>query len=209
MSDKTVCISKLCGSYTFLIACIKITVADIIHNCSCKQINILQNYTNRTAEVAFLDFIYVNAIIANLTVCNIIKSIDKVCYSCFACTSCTNKSNLLSRLGIKCYVMQNYLVFNIAKIYIVKLYFSLKLCIGYCSIWMWVFPSPYSCTLLNFNEFIIFAILYIDKSYITIINLWFFVHKLENSFCTCKSHNNCIELLGNLSHRLCEWLRKL
>ena len=62
-------------------------------------------------------------------------------------------------------------------------------------------PSPHTCFFLSFNKPVaLFA--YINKCYISVINLRLFVKKFKDTVCTCKCHNNWVKLLADLIDRL-------
>src|SRR5699024_6421475 len=71
--DEGVSHGKFCCCDTFLIRSIQAAVSDIIHDSSGKQIYILQDNAHRTAQICFSDFVDVDPVIADLSVCQIIE----------------------------------------------------------------------------------------------------------------------------------------
>ena len=77
-----------------------IAVAQVFHNGSRKQIDILQHHAERTAKVCFFYFIDVDTVIADFAVCNIIKTVYQVGDRSLTCTGSADKGNFLSGLCI-------------------------------------------------------------------------------------------------------------
>ena len=109
-SDETVRIRKSCRCVDFLVRSIKLTIADILHDGVSKEVSILQNDTERSAEVRLFDLIDVDRIIADLTVLNIIKSIDQIGDGRLAGTGGSDKCNFLSRLRVKLDIVEDHLI---------------------------------------------------------------------------------------------------
>ena len=61
-------------------------------------------------------------------------------------------------------------------------------------------PCPFSGTLFRLGEFSVFF-LRIDKRYIPLVQLRLFIHQSENTFRSCKCHNDCVQLLADLVDR--------
>ena len=80
--------------FTFLIRCVKTPISDIVHNRSREQVCFLKDDSERLSQIRFLYFVYVNIIITNLSVRNIIKSVDKVGYGRLARARCADERNL-------------------------------------------------------------------------------------------------------------------
>ena len=57
---------------------IQLSITDIIHNRTGKQMRILQDNSQRTAEVILFNLCNVNSVVTDLAFLNIIKTIDQV-----------------------------------------------------------------------------------------------------------------------------------
>ena len=109
------------------------------------------------AQISLFDLVYVYAVIAYLSVCNIVKAVDEVCYRSFSGTGCTDKCDFLSRCGKKIYVMQNDFFRNISEIHIIKYHISGKLFVIDGTIClMYMFPCPDAGVLRGFSEDAVF-----------------------------------------------------
>ena len=69
---------------------------------------------------------------------------------------------------------------------------------------MWMFPCPHTCSLFAFCDIAAGILSCINKFYITFILFRLLVNEPEDTFCTCKCHNDGVELLCHLH----EWLGK-
>ena len=98
-------ICKLCRRNTFLVGGIELSVTDIIHHRSRKEINVLKHYAERTAKVALLYLVNVYSIVSYLTVVNIVETVDKVGYRRFTRSRSAYKGNLLTGSCVKRYIL--------------------------------------------------------------------------------------------------------
>ena len=194
-----------------LIVCgIQLSIADIIHNRTGKQMSILQDNSQRTAEIILFNLCDVNSVVADLSFLNIIKTIDQVGDRSLSGSCGTYKSKLLSRLCIQADIFQDYFIFIVAKGHILKNNISGQLCIGNRTVCrMRMFPCPHSCALLTFCNISVFVLSGIYKSHITFIFFRLLVDQLENTLCSCKRHNNGVKLLSHLHKRLSKAFCKL
>ena len=151
-----------------------------------------------------MDLINVDTIKTDLTILNIIKTIDQVGDRRFTCTCCTNKSYLLSRFCIDLDIMQNDLLIIISKINIIKYNITFQLAISCCSIILMImFPSPQSGLFLALLDLTI-LLGHIHELHITFIHLRLLVKQLKDTICTRQCHNDRIDLLTDLIDRLTE-----
>ena len=194
-------ICKPCGGNTFLIRCVKLSVSDVFHYCSREKVYILQNNSERASEICFSYLIDIDAVISYLSVCNIIETVYKIRYSRFACTRCADKGYLLSLFSKDGYIMQDSLFFRISEIDLIHNDIAVKLCISRCSVAVGMLPCPHLRSFLCFNYIVILIVFCIHKCNIAIVMLAFLIHKLENTFCACKSHYYSIYLHGYLAER--------
>ena len=58
------------------------------------------------AQVIFFELIDINAVVTDLTVLNVVETVDQVCDRCFSGTGTSDKSNLLTRSSKKVYIVQ-------------------------------------------------------------------------------------------------------
>ena len=81
---------------------------------------VLQYDAQRTAQIRFADLVDVDAVIPDLAILDIIETVDQVGDRRLAGTGRTDQSDLLPWLRIHPDVMQDHLVFFIAKVYAIK-----------------------------------------------------------------------------------------
>ena len=88
------------GSFIdLLIGCIKISVTDIVADGSGKQVGILQDNTEGTAQIVFFNLCNIDAVVADLSFLNIIKTVNQVGDCCLTGTGGTYKCQFLSWFG--------------------------------------------------------------------------------------------------------------
>ena len=131
---------------------------------------------------------------------NIIKTVNQVGNRRLSSSRGTDKCHLLTTLGIQLDIIQNLLIFIIAKINIIKYDISNKRYILHSPILTRMPPCPPSCRYITLYQFTV-NILYICQCYQTIIQFQLFIHQRKDAGSTCGCHNNRIQLLGNLRNR--------
>ena len=96
-ADKAIGIGKLCCGDALLIGGIQSSVADILHHSPGEQMGVLQNNPQRPAQIGLSDLVDIDAVIADLAVCNVVKAVDEVGDGGLAGTGGAYKGNLLAR----------------------------------------------------------------------------------------------------------------
>ena len=86
---------------------------------------ILQYDTQRLPQIRFLDLVNIDAVVTDLTILNIIETVDQVRDRSLAGTGGAYKCNLLTGLCIHLDVMQHDLVIIVAEVHIIEYYFTL------------------------------------------------------------------------------------
>ena len=106
--------------------------------------------------------------------------------------------------------MKNCFILVITKGHIFESHITLKLSIRYRTICrMRMLPCPHTgsfSALCNISIAILFCI---DKSYIAIIVFRLLIDQIEDTLCTCKSHDDGVKLLCDLHERLSKALGEL
>ena len=160
---------------------------------------VLEHHAQRPAEVAFFDLIDINIVIANLTILNIIETVNQVGNGRLSCTGGSDKGNLLSGIGIHFNIMQNHLVIRIAEIHTQKLHRTLQLSIGGGAFGLVImFPGPFSGSLLRLRQAAILARFGIDQHNVSIIHLRLLIKKGKDSLGTSQGHDDEVGLLAHL-----------
>ena len=202
---------QLCRFNTILIGCVQPAVSDIFHNRSCEQVCILKNHTQRAAQIIFADFIDIDAVVADLAVGDIVKTVQQIGDGCLACTGCPYKGHLLAGLCIKGNIMQHRFIFLIAEIHVKQTYIPGLPCIGNRSVsLMGMFPCPQAGLLSTFHQPAV-LLPYINQRYVALVSLRFLIQQIKDAPCAGKTHNYGIDLVGNLTdiaHKLFRHVQK-
>ena len=77
------------------------------------------------AQIIFFNLGNIDSIITDLTILNIVKTVDQIGNCRFSCTGRSDKRKLLSRFCIQADIMKDCLVLIISKGYIFKSYITL------------------------------------------------------------------------------------
>ncbi len=126
-ADKAVCIGQLCRRDALLVSGIQIAVADVVHHRTGKQMGILEHDAQGTAQVRLFDLIDIDAVVADLAIGNVIKTVDQVGDGGLAGTGSAYEGDLLPRLGPQADVVEYDLIRRISEVHIVKDHASLQL----------------------------------------------------------------------------------
>ena len=81
---------------------------------------ILQYDPKRVTQVIFFDFADIDAIVADFSILNVIKTVDQVGNRCLSGSGTSDKGDLLTRSSKKIYIVENDFVRIIAKVDIVE-----------------------------------------------------------------------------------------
>ena len=136
----------------FLIGRIQLTVTDVVTNRSGKQVCILKNDTEGMAQVIFFDLCDIDAIITDLSILDIVETVDQVGDRCLSGSGRTYECKFLTRFCIEADVVEDGFVLIVAKSYIFETYITFQLCVRYRTVCgMRMFPCPHAgsslCTL--------------------------------------------------------------
>lgn len=104
--NKSISIGKFCCRVDFFIISIQFSVADVILYSSCKQTSILENDSKRSSKIRFFNLLNINSIISDLTILNIIETIDQVRNRRLSGSGRSYKGNLLPRTRFQFDIME-------------------------------------------------------------------------------------------------------
>ena len=207
-SDKTIRIRQPGSCNNFLICGIQFSITDILHNGSSTQISILKNDTHGTSQITLFDLIYIDAIITDLTILNIIETIQKIGNCRLTGTRGADKCNFLSWLRIHLHIVKHDLVITISEVNAIQNNITFQFdIICFASGFVKMLPCPASCTFLGLNQLTI-LFFHIYQGHISVIYLRLLVQKVEDTLRSGKCHNNTVKLLAYLIDRLAEALVK-
>ena len=167
---KPVRVCKLRRFDTFLVGSVQLAVADIIHNCSGKQMSVLENHSQRPPQIRFFDLVDIDSVVADLAVGDVVEAVDQVGDSGFARSGGSHESDLLAGFRIKADVVEHDLVFVIAEIHIVKYNAAFLSGIGDGSLsLMRMLPGPQIRSHRRFGEVSVLVLHCVDKFHIAVV----------------------------------------
>ena len=145
--DEGVCVGKFCSCNDLFIGGIKFSVTDVFHDSCGKQVCILQYDAEGMTQIVFFNLIDIDTIVADLTILNIIETVDQVRDRSLSGTGTSDKSNLLTRCCVEVYIVEHDLIRVITEINIIKdnIAFQLDIIDTAVSL-MCVFPCPHTGT---------------------------------------------------------------
>ena len=203
--DEIVGIGQLGGLDALFICGIQLAVTDILHNGAGKQVGILQNHTQASAQVGLGDLVDVDVIVADLAVGDVIEPVDQIGDGGLAGTGSTDEGDLLTGTGIQGDVVEDGLFGNVAEVHILQGDIALQLGIGdgtLCCVGM--LPCPAAGALFGLGDVAVFVDLGIDQLDIAFVLFRHLIHQIEDTLGACQSHNDGIHLAGDLVDGHCE-----
>ena len=115
-------VGTLCRRDAFFICRVQSAVPDIVHDRTGKQIYVLQYDTQRTPQVCLFDFVDVDAVVANLAVCQIVEPVDQVRDRGLSGTGRPDKRHLFAGLGVQAHIMQHDFFRHITEVHVKELH---------------------------------------------------------------------------------------
>ena len=186
-------VGKLCSCYALFVRSVWVAVANVLHDGPCKEVHVLQDYSKGTPEVGFPYLVYVDAVVADLAVCDVVEAVDQVGYRGLPRSGGTHEGDLLARVCIEGYVVQDLLAGDVGEVHVVEYYAAFQLGVGERAISMGMFPGPNACTLGNLLQSAVLVLPCVDKRHIAVVVLRLFVHERNG-----KGNDYGIELVGHL-----------
>ena len=202
---EAVCVGQFCCIDAFLICSVQLSVSDIVHDSTCKEVGVLEHDAQGAAEGRFLNFIDIDSVISDFSVLYVIEAVNQVGDGGLARPGRAYKCNFLTGLGKQLDVMEYHLGWVIAEIHSVKNNAAFHFLIGNSPLClMGVFPGPdtgalfclFQCAVLPFPD--------IHKFHIPIVLLRLLVQKLKYPSGACRCHDHRVHLLAGLGNRLGE-----
>ena len=178
---------------------VQLAVADIAHNGIGEQVGILQHHAERTAEFGLPDLVDIDAVVTDLAVRNVVEAGQKVGDGRLARARCADERDLLPGTGVQADVVQDDLLGNVAEIHVEEAHVAFELGIGDGTVRrVRVFPRPDSRALLALDEL---AVLFpcVDEGDVAFVRLGFFVDERNDALRARDTHDDGVDLIGNLT----------
>ena len=200
--DKTVRVGEPGGTDNLRIRRIQLSVADVLPHCTGKQVGVLQHDSERAAQVAFFDLIYIDVVKTDLTVLYIIKPVDQVGDRGLACAGGADKGNLHAGLCVDPDIMQDHLVIPVSEVDAVEGDIAFQGLIGGRILRLViVLPRPLSRMPVRLDDLPVCIALTVDQHDIAVVRLGLCVHELENALRAGQGHDDTVELHADLVDR--------
>ena len=197
--DKVVRVGKLCRGDALLVRRIQFSVTDVLHNGARKQVCILQNDAQRTAQVCLFDLIDIDAVVADLAVGDVVEAVQKVGNGRFARARRTDKGDLLTGFCIDGDVVKDNFFGYVSEIHVIQLDIALELGIGDGAVRLvGMAPCPFARTLRAFGDVAVFVDLRIDERDVSFVRFRLLVKKLKDTARARKTHDDRVDLHGHL-----------
>ncbi len=197
-ADEAVRIGQLCRCIYLFICGLQTAVTDVFHDRTGEEVRILQHDAERTPQIRLVDLLHIDAVIAELAVGNLIKTIDEVRNGGLSGTGGAHQSDLLTGLCMNGNVMEHGLVLRVPEIHIFKDHIALqRLVIGLSGILMIMLPGPAAGSFAAFCQRPV-LILCIYQHDIAVVSLGLCIQETEDTLCAGQRHDYVVELHADL-----------
>ena len=167
---------------------------------------ILQYNTERPAQICFADFVDIDTVIPDLSILNIVETVDQVGDRRFSGAGGADKCDLLAWLCVEFHVVEHDFIVRITEVHTVKDNITAQFLIidgAVCLVGMLPCPVAGAAGALSKPSVFLFGV---DEQDIAVIDLGRLIHELEDTLCTGHSHDDRVELLADLVDRHVEAL---
>ena len=164
---------------------------------------VLQHHSQGTPQIRLFDLININAVIADLAVLDVVKPVNQVRDRRLSGSGRAHEGHLLAWLRVKPDIMKDDLILRIAKVHAVHHHLALQLRVGQGSVMVGMLPGPEAGSLGNLLQLSVLPA-DVHQGHIAVVLLRGLIQKAEDTLRSGKSHDDGVELLGDLGDRLVE-----
>ena len=100
-----------------LVGSVQLAVADVVHDGTGEQVGLLEYHAQRAAQIRLADLVYVDAVVADLAIGNVVEPVDKVRNGGLTGTGSAYKGDFLTGMGIEGHIVEDGLLRHIAEIH--------------------------------------------------------------------------------------------
>ena len=204
-TDEAVGVGKAGGGDALFIGSLQSAVADVLHHRAGEQVRILKHNAQRAAQVVLPDLVDVDAVVADLAILNVVKSVNQVGDGRLARAGRADERDLLPRRGVELDVVEHQLVVAVAEIDVIHHNIALQLTIfGFARVLVRVLPRPEAGAAVAFGDDAVFVLFRVDEGDIAVVHLGRFIQQVKDALRARQRHDDGIGLLRNLI----DWLVK-
>ena len=196
--DKAVGIGELGGVDALFIRRLRVAVADVFHDGVSKEVDVLEHDAHGTAQIILFDMGDVDAVVEDGAVANVIEAVDEVGDGGFAGTGGTDKGHFLPRLGVEVDVVENLLIWLIAKVHMFHDHIPEHWAVFGDAFFVHALPCPKTGACVAFFELSACAFAGMHKNDVAFVHFRRFVQQCKDTCCPGKGSNNRIDLAGEL-----------
>ena len=197
--DEIVRTRQLGRGDTLLVTGVQAPVANVVHHRSGEQVGILQHNAQAAAQVCLFYFIDIDAVIADLAVRDIVKTVDEIGDGRLARAGGAHKSHLLAGLCIQRHIMQHRFAFFVGEIYVKQTHIAGQAGIGGSSVAMRMLPGPYICARRALLQRAVRPLFRVHQRHIALVGFRLLVDERKNALRAGQAHDDGIDLIGHLA----------
>ena len=197
--DEVVGVGQLGGVDALLVRGVQLAVADVVHHRAGEQVGLLEHHPQGAAQIGLADFVDVDAVVADFAVVNVVEPVNQVGDGGLACAGGPHEGDLLAGLGVQGHIMEHRLLRHIAEVHMLHIDVALQLLVGGGIVRLVVvLPGPAAGALPGFVDGAVLIDAGVDQVDIALILLRLLIHQVENPLRACQSHDDGVDLVGNL-----------
>ena len=161
-----------------------------------------------TAQVRLLDLVYIDIVISDLAVLDIIEAVDQIGDRGLAGACGPDQRDLFTGPCVDHDIVKDHLVISVAEIDVVEsdVTFQFLVSRAVVGLLVIVFPGPLSRMFLSLNDIAVFIVFAVDQHDVSLVGLRLFIQEIEDTLRAGQRHDDAVELHADLVDRHAETL---
>ena len=157
-------------------------------------------------QVGLLDFVDVDAIVADFAVVDVVEPVDQVSDGGLTGTSGSYEGDLLTGLGVEGDVMEDNLFRRVAEVHVIEPHVAGQPGVGDGAVVVGMLPGPDHGALGALGQGAVGVLLGVDQGHVAIVGFGLFIQQGEDPVGAGQTHDDHVDLVGHLADRAGELL---
>ena len=196
--DEVVRAGELRRGDALFVRCVEFTITNVVHHRAGEEVDVLQDDAERAAKICLFDLADVDAVVEDLAVGNVVKTVDKVRDGRLARTRRADEGNLLTGLCVDGDIVQDFFIRLVAEVHVDKAHVAAQLAVADLAVVVRVLPRPVAGVMVALGDRAVGGDVRVDERDEAIVCLGFFVDEGEDALRARARHDDGVDLLGEL-----------
>ena len=186
-----------------LVRGVQSAVPDVFHHGTGEEVHVLKHHAERAAEIRLADLVDVDAVVADLTVRDIVETVDQIGDRRLPRAGGADEGDLLARLRIERNVVEYLFFRRVSEIHMLKHHVAAQLHVGGRQIrFVEMLPRPHPGRPIRLDDLTGFISLRVDQRDISLVLLRLLIDEVKDASRARKSHRDHRNLHRHLTDGL-------